>query len=164
MRFSQTSFSKVTFKVTQTDAKSLLVYLQDGLEIPYWKLMLDVFFEYRANESLIGGDVLSLSLTACKTAARQMRRQLIRVLETVGVDEKIDGILRGIDKRIDTLDAFTDGSLPDLEAEDAIFELMLPDRVNKSASAQHSEPDTETDGPVTAEISKVRVFPVIYSL
>lgn len=148
---------RFTFRATHTNDKSLFVYLQDGLEVPYWKLMLDVFFESRANESLIGGDVLSLSLSACKTAARLMRRQLERVVERLDDDEAIDAILRGIDKRIETLDAFTDGNLSNLEADDGLFELVLPNSANQIVLVLPSETNAETQS-AAGETSKVCTF------
>jgi hypothetical protein len=64
------------FQVSHGADEYLLAYLQNGFEVPYWRIMLDTFFTFRANRTTMGTDMLSLALHHMSSEGRVMRRQL----------------------------------------------------------------------------------------
>lgn len=114
------------FEVSHGTEESLLRYLQDGLEIPYWKIMLDAFSAFRANKTTLGTDMVSLSLKSLRFKARLIRHEVQRIVdESQGDDNGMEGILCGVDKRIEILGSFADGIISNSDEDDELFEQML---------------------------------------
>jgi hypothetical protein len=114
------------FEVSHGTEESLLRYLQDSLEIPYWKIMLDAFSAFRANKTTLGTDMVSLSLKSLRFKARLIRHEVQRIIdESQGSETGMDGILCGVDKRIDILSSFADGIISNSDEDDELFEQML---------------------------------------
>lgn len=104
-----------SFRVTSGTVDSLLQYLQDGLEIPYWEIIIDAFSASLANETTLGSGMISLQLRTTRKEMRGLRDGLRDALaEPSSADESIDAILLGIDKRMAVLDNFTDSRVSDL--------------------------------------------------
>jgi hypothetical protein len=114
------------FEISHGTEDSLLRYLQDGLEIPYWKIMLDAFSAFRANKTTLGTDMVSLSLKSLRFKARLIRLAVQRIVdESQGMEKGMEGILCGVDKRIDVLGSFADGIVTSSDEDDDLFEQML---------------------------------------
>jgi hypothetical protein len=96
------------FRPTHSDEQSWIDYLEDGFEIPYWKLMLNAFSTSRLRKSTLGGKVIATALISMRSDIVDLRCTLQKVLGQVPDHEDIEGILSVIDKRIKILQGFTD--------------------------------------------------------
>jgi hypothetical protein len=96
------------FRPTHSDEQSWIDYLEDGFEIPYWKLMLNTFSTSRLRKSTLGGKVIATALISMRSDIVDMRCTLQGVLDRVSEHEDMEGILSVIDKRIKILEGFTD--------------------------------------------------------
>lgn len=106
------------FNVTHGTKDTFLQYLQDGLEVPYWKMMLDFFSAFRANETTLGSDAVALAITSMRAEVYKARLQLDAALTTVTKSEDIGDIVQGIEKRITILSSFTDRLVADPDGEE----------------------------------------------
>lgn len=105
------------FHVTHGTKDTLIQYLQDGFEVPYWKMMLDFFSAFRANESTLGSDAVALALISMRSEVYKARRHLKDTVNAFSQSEDIGDITRGIDKRIGVLSSFTDDLVTDTDEE-----------------------------------------------
>lgn len=139
-----------SFRVTSGTMESLFQYLQDGLEIPYWEIIIDAFSTALANENTLDSAMASLQLMTARKEVRGLRGELQRVLAQMSTaDENIDAILTGIDKRIGVLDNFTDNRVldprdsPDDDAEPSLSQLAISQgQANEFIAAFPSEQST----------------------
>ncbi|EMD70053.1 hypothetical protein COCSADRAFT_132540 [Bipolaris sorokiniana ND90Pr] len=100
------------FTVTQRRDEETLHYLQDGLEIPYWEFMADIFLGWKANSSALSGDVVLRVLHSTKLELLDGRRRLMDEMVALQGDdaEDIMPIIDGIDARIKVLDSLWDSA------------------------------------------------------
>jgi hypothetical protein len=123
------------FTSTHSDEQSWLDYLEDGFEIPYWKMMLDAFSTSRLNKPTIGGKMISTALISMRADILNLRYKLKETLDTVPAGETLEGIVSVVDKRINILRSFTDRVVSDRGAgTDGIFTSLLltaPDATGK---------------------------------
>jgi hypothetical protein len=142
---SESKTAPLKFQVSHGADEYLLAYLQNGFEVPYWRIMLDTFFTFRANRTTMGTDVLSLALHHMKSEVRVMRRQLQQLLDALPAGEDIEGILCGLDKRIEVLHSFTDSTISSAEEDYKLFDFMIsrpvviPDRVAGDPDVTNAE-------------------------
>jgi hypothetical protein len=129
------------FTSTQSDEQSWLDYLQDGFEIPYWKMMLDAFSTSRLNKPTLGGKVISTALVSMRADILNVRYKLKETLDNVPDGESLKGIVSVVDKRIDVLRSFTDRVVSDrgLSADNVFTSLLL---TAPMATGAPGNPDT----------------------
>lgn len=99
--------SLLEFRPTHSNEQSWIDYLEDGLELPYWKLMLDAFSTSRLKKPTLGGKVIATALISMRSNIVELRCTLQKVLDRVS-ESGIEAILSVIDKRIKLLQGFTD--------------------------------------------------------
>jgi len=99
---------ELDFEITHNSDERLLAYLQDGLELPFWRIILDDFCRVRANKVTVESELFSWALRGLKPEVRALYRQVKQVLELTPDHEDITDIFCGIDKRIELLNGFTD--------------------------------------------------------
>lgn len=126
------------FRPTHSDEQSWIDYLEDGFEIPYWKLMLNAFSTSRLRKSTLGGKVIATALISMRSDIVELRCTLQKVLDRVSEHEDIDGILSVIDKRIKILQGFTDRVALDKRSRDRRFETDVKTSDNVEAHAELS--------------------------
>ena len=114
------------FKPTHSDEQSWIDYLEDGFEIPYWKLMLKAFSISRLKKSTLGGKVIATALISMRADIMDSRCTLQQVLERVSED--IEGILSVVDKRIKILQGFTDRVAVDKRSRNGSFKTEVNNR------------------------------------
>ena len=114
------------FKPTHSDEQSWIDYLEDGFEIPYWKLMLKAFSTSRLKKSTLGGKVIATALISMRADIMESRCTLQQVLERVSED--IEGILSVVDKRIKILQGFTDRVAVDKRSRNGSFKTEVNNR------------------------------------
>lgn len=119
---SDASTSLPEFRPTHSDEQSWIDYLEDGFEIPYWKLMLNAFSTSRLRKSTLGGKVVATALISMRSDIVDLRHTLQKVLDRVSEQEDIEGILAVIDKRIKILQGFTDRVALDKRSRDRRLE------------------------------------------
>lgn len=111
--------------VTHGNIETLLEYLQNGLEIPYWKIMLEIFSAFQANESTLASEMLSLKIHHMRSEACEIRRKLQDAIDDLTPGgEDVAAILTGVDKRISVLRSFVDDSVSD-QVDDRNFSESL---------------------------------------
>jgi hypothetical protein len=114
------------FVSTHSDEQSWLDYLEDGFEIPYWKMMLDAFSTSQLNKPTIGGKMISTALISMRADILSLRHKLKETLDTVPAGETLEGIVSVVDKRINILRSFTDRVVSDRGAgTDGMFTSLL---------------------------------------
>jgi hypothetical protein len=113
------------FTSTHSDEQSWLDYLQDGFEIPYWKMMLDAFSTSRLNKPTLGGKVISTALISMRADILNRRCSLKETLDAMPDDQHLEGIISVVDKRIKILRGFTDISDRGIGAECVYTSLLL---------------------------------------
>lgn len=123
------------FRPTHSDEQSWIDYLEDGFEIPYWKLMLNAFSTSRLRKSTLGGKVIATALISMRSDIVDLRRTLQKVLDRVSESENIESILSVIDKRIKILQGFTDRVVLDKRSRDRRFETDVKTSDNAEANA-----------------------------
>ena len=67
------STSLPEFRPTHSDEQSWIDYLEDGFEIPYWKLMLNAFATSRLKKSTLGGKVIATALISMRADILELR-------------------------------------------------------------------------------------------
>lgn len=132
---SDATTSLPEFRPTHSDKQSWIEYLEDGFEIPYWKLMLNTFSTSRLRKSTLGGKVIATALISMRSDVVELRRTLQKVLDGVSEPENIEGILSVIDKRINILQGFTDRVALDKRSRDRRFETDVKKSDNTEANA-----------------------------
>lgn len=132
------------FHVTHGTKDTLLQYLQDGLEVPYWKMMLEFFSTFRVNETTLGSDAVALAIISIRSEVYKARRQLDATVMASTKSEDIDGLTRGIDKRIAVLSSFTDSLVNDTDEEDEPTEAIEPQLVRRSTARIREEEASTT--------------------
>ena len=110
------------FRNRKGSEQSLLEYLQDGFELPYWKIMLDAFSTSRSHQMTLGGNLVAMSLISMRSKVCGLRCRLQRLFDSSPGEESIDDILVVIDKRIHLLHSFTDRVVSDADDDDGSFE------------------------------------------
>lgn len=118
---SDATTSLPEFRPTHSDQQSWIDYLEDGFEIPYWKLMLNAFSTSRLRKSTLGGKAIARALISMRSEIIDLRSTLQKVLDRVSEHEDIEAILIVIDKRITILQGFTDGVALDKRKWDRNF-------------------------------------------
>jgi hypothetical protein len=139
------------FTSTHSDEQSWLDYLEDGFEIPYWKMMLDAFSTSRLNKPTIGGKMISTALISMRADILNLRYKLKETLDTTPDGESLEGIVSVVDKRINILRSFTDRVVSDRGAGiDGIFNSLLLTAPDATAKPGDSGTDTvaEDVGPM----------------
>lgn len=103
-------------------------------------IMLEVFPAFRANQSTLGSDMLSLMLHHMRSEAYGLRRELQCAVDTLrpGTEELV-GLLGGIDERIKVLRSFVD----DHHSSASYCDLSQP-------LPEQSEPPQRIAGPEAA--------------
>lgn len=117
------------FRNRKGSEESLLEYLQDGLELPYWKVMLDAFSASRSRQVTLGGNLVAMSLISMRSKVCGLRCRLQRLLDSLPDQEIVDDILVVIDKRIKLLHSFTDRVVSDADDDDNTFDRSLTSSV-----------------------------------
>jgi hypothetical protein len=107
-----TSTSSQAFSSTNVDTDADLHYLQDALEVHYWRLILNVFLMERGkgnSGNFIGEIVLSV-LNNIRLSVIDEKRRLVDGLKGQGNPEsgEIDLIIKGIDQRLKILESALD--------------------------------------------------------
>ena len=127
------------FTPTHSDEQSWIDYLEDGFEIPYWKLMLDAFATSRLKKSTLGGKAIATTLISMRSDIVELYRTLQRVLECNPGHEDIEGITSVIDKRITILRGFTDRVAMDKHSRDHKFktDVKTNDDNTGASNARH---------------------------
>jgi hypothetical protein len=128
------------FRPTHSDEQSWIDYLEDGFEIPYWKLMLNAFSTSRLRKSTLGGKVIATALISMRSDIVDLRCTLQKVLERASEPENIKGILDVIDKRIKILQGFTDRVALDKRSRNRRFEtdININDNAEPNAGSNHT--------------------------
>lgn len=119
------------FRNRKGSEQSLLEYLQDGFELPYWKVMLDAFSTSRSHQVTLGGNLVATSLISMRSKVCSLRCKLQTLLDSLPDQESVDEILVVVDKRINLLHSFTDRVVSDTDDDDGIFDRSL---ITSSAS------------------------------
>lgn len=128
------------FKLTQSDDQSWLDYLEDGFEIPYWKMMLDAFSTSRLNKPTLSGKVVSRALISMRADILNSRSKLQTVLDAMPGDENVEGIISVVDKRIKILRSFTDRVVFDRRTDADVLMLISADARGKPDAAGTATP------------------------
>jgi hypothetical protein len=128
------------FTSTQSDEQSWLDYLQDGFEIPYWKMMLDAFSTSRLNKPTLGGKMISRALISMRSDILSLRCSLKETLDAIPEDQHPEGIIFVVDKRINILRGFTDRVVSDrdLSPDNLLTPLLL---TAPKATGKPGDPD-----------------------
>jgi hypothetical protein len=113
------------FRNRKGSEQSLLEYLQDGFELPYWKVMLDAFSTSRSHQVTLGGNLVATSLVSMRSKVCSLRCKLQTLLDSLPDEESVDDILVVIDKRIKLLHSFTDRVVSDADDDDGIVDRIL---------------------------------------
>lgn len=113
------------FRNRKGSEQSLLEYLQDGFELPYWKVMLDAFSTSRSHQVTLGGNLVATSLVSMRSKVCSLRCKLQTLLDSLPDQESVDDILVVIDKRIKLLHSFTDRVVSDTDDDDGIVDHIL---------------------------------------
>jgi hypothetical protein len=156
-RDSKDTRSPPEFTSTHSDEQSWLDYLEDGFEIPYWKMMLDAFSTSQLNKPTLGGKVISTALISMRADILNLRYKLKETLDTTPDGESLEGIVSVVDKRINILRSFTDRVVYDrgLSADNVYTSLLLmaPSATGKSGDSGAVAADEGT-GPMdqTAQV------------
>jgi hypothetical protein len=135
---ASTSFPE--FRPTHSDEQSWIDYLEDGFEIPYWKLMLNAFATSRLKKSTLGGKVIATALISMRADILELRCVLQQVLERVSED--IEGIMSVVDKRINLLQGFTDRVALDKRSRNGSFKTEIN---NKNTTNDTTEGKTDSN-------------------
>ena len=132
------STSLPEFRPTHSDEQSWIDYLEDGFEIPYWKLMLNAFATSRLRKSTLGGKVVATALISMRSDIVDLRCTLQKVFDRVSEHEDISAILCVIDKRIEILQGFTDRVALDKRSRNGSFktEVNNKDTTNDTTEAK----------------------------
>jgi hypothetical protein len=146
------------FISTHSDEQSWIHYLEDGFEIPYWKMMLDAFSTSRLNKPTLGGKVISTALISMRADILSLRHRLKETLNTITAGETLEGIVSVVDKRINILRSFTDRVVSDRGAgTDGIFTSLLLTAPNATGKPGDSDTVTATgDAGATNRTAQVR--------
>jgi hypothetical protein len=140
------------FRTRNGSDQSLIDYLEDGFEIPYWKLMLDAFSTSRLNKTTLGGDLIAMGLFNMRSKVYDMRQQLGEVLDGLPEKEIIGAIVKVIDKRINLLRSFTDRTIYDRKADRDEALIALPLSMAKgSGEPGDVTANADSDPPDAAE-------------
>jgi len=110
------------FRNRKGSEQSLLEYLQDGFELPYWKIMLDAFSTSRSHQVTLGGNLIAMALISMRSKVCGLQCKLQRLLDSLPNQESVDDILVVINKRIELLHSFTDRVVSDADDDDSTFE------------------------------------------
>ena len=114
--------SPLEYRPTHSDEQSWIDYLEDGFEIPYWRLILNAFATSRLQRSTLGGKVVAMALISMRSDIIDLRWTLQKVHGRAPEREDIAGILSVVDKRINILQGFTDRVALDKRSRDCRFE------------------------------------------
>ena len=113
--------------------------------------MLDAFSTFRLRKSTLGGKVIATALISMRSDIVESRCTLQKVLDRVPEHEDIEGILSMIDKRIKTLQGFTDRVALDKRIRDRRLDTDVNSNFNteaktgSSVSNQVSHPTLKLD-------------------
>lgn len=123
--WSQPTGLNPTFTVTHR-RDEVLHYLQGALEVPYWKLMVDLFLGWRANIKTLSGEVVLRALDNVKLDILDGKRQLLDDLEELEVQDKenIKPIVQGIDLRLRVLESVWDKAISNLDKDTSLASLF----------------------------------------
>lgn len=125
------------FTSTHSDERSWLDYLEDGFEIPYWKMMLDAFSTSRLNKPTLGGKMISTALISMRADILNLRCKLQKALDAMPGGESLEGIVSVVDKRIRILRSFTDRVVPNEDADiDHVLDLLSSSSTNATWKPQ----------------------------
>lgn len=121
-----------------------VIYLQDTLEIPYWKLVIDLFLNWRESNksSMVGTAILHMlrnKTLLCRTKVEELAQ--LALLDTTDRDG-ITTVVRSIQKRLDLLNDALEVVMPDEGLE-------VTASVKPGIQRVHSELLVES-GPATA--------------
>jgi len=94
------------YKVSDSNNDANLQYLQDGLEIPYWELILSKVFHNLANSPPLFRDAVPLTIENLKLQSRFVRHKIQSNISAAPQCDDIQVLLVAVDKRIALLDRY----------------------------------------------------------
>ena len=133
-----------------------MTYFENSYEVLYWDFILDIFTSSEAHNQNLTVEAVTRAIYQANTEVKGLMRLLQDDLKTVVDTEDIGTIVKGIHKRLEVLDSFVEGDIPNRATDELLHATLLYPKTLPLSPTAHNTPTRDT---AAAMLPKVRPKP-----
>lgn len=130
-----------------------MTYLENSYEVLYWDFILDIFASSEAHNQNLTVEAVTRAIYQANTEVKGLMRLLQDDLKSLGGTEDIGTIVKGIHKRLEVLDSFVEGDIPNRATDELLHATLLHPETLPLPTTAGNDPTRDT---AAAMLPKVR--------
>jgi hypothetical protein len=107
-------------------SSDVMIYLENSYEVLYWDFILDIFGSSEAHNQNLTVEAVTRAIYQANTEVKGLLRLLQDDLTGLADHEDIGTIVKGVYKRLEVLDSFVEGDIPNRATDELLYAILVP--------------------------------------